>query len=296
MIPLSNPKNLVFTILKLIEPPKVIGICMGVFLGYLLGIHDKMQILDWGLLYLILGNALGASSSFILNQLLEIKNDLKMKRTQDRILASGRVSIKFAYALASVLGIASLVTLLTLVSYSAALFTFLTGFVYVALYTPLKSKTHLNTTLGALSGALLPLAGYSYHHEVTSTLFLGSSAILYSLAFWGWQMTHAYSLGILYKEDYLKANTQIAAIYPSSLGLARLSTPLFALFTLSPWIGLRSITLTPWLGLELTFIAILFIASLYFAWKPQKIAASLLLKSGLWWVSILPFARWLQLS
>lgn len=296
MIPLSNPKNFVLTVLKLIEPPKVIGICMGVFLGYLLGIHDRMQILDWGLFYLILGNGLGASSSFIFNQLLEIKNDLKMKRTQNRILASGQVSTRFAYILASILGISSIGILLSLVSYSSALFTFLTGFVYVAFYTPLKNKTHLNTTIGALSGALLPLAGFSYHHEVTSPLFLGSSAIFYSIAFWGWQMTHAYSLGILYKEDYLVANTKIAAIYPSTLTLARISTPIFALFTLAPWIGLRSLTFTPWLGLEITFITLLFITSIYFAWKPQKPAASILLKSGLWWVSILPFARWLQLS
>jgi heme O synthase-like polyprenyltransferase len=296
MTPLSKTKSFILILFKLIEPPKVIGICMGVFLGFLLGIHDQMQILDWGLFYLILGNALGASASFILNQLLEVKNDLKMKRTQNRLIASRKVSTKFAYILSSILTTGSLSILLFKVNYSAALFTFLTGFIYVAIYTPLKTKTHLNTTFGALSGALLPLAGFSYHHEITSPLFLSSSAIFYSLAFWGWQMTHAYSLGILYKEDYLIANTQIAAIYPSTLKFTRISTPIFALFTLAPWTGLRSITLTPWLGLELTFITILFVTSLFFAWKPQKNIASLLLKSGLWWVSILPFARWLQLS
>ena len=157
MLLTSKPFSFILTVLKLIEPPKVIGICMGVFLGYLLGIHDRIQILDFGLIYLILGNALGAASSFILNQILEIKNDFKMKRTQARLLASGQVSLKFAYSLSAVLACSSLTLLLLKIGFSSALFTFLTGFVYVALYTPLKNKTHFNTSLGALNAAIVKL-------------------------------------------------------------------------------------------------------------------------------------------
>ena len=71
---------------------------------------------------------------------------------------------------------------------------------YVAIYTPLKRVTWLNTLAGAIPGALPPLMGWTAARGELS----GEGWALFAiLAFW--QIPHFMAIAWLYREDYAQA-------------------------------------------------------------------------------------------
>jgi protoheme IX farnesyltransferase len=113
------------------------------------------------LLHAMLGTALVSTSASIMNQWLEIRTDALMNRTADRPLVSGRITP----AQAVVLGMAMLVIgelyLFYAVNPLTASFGLATWVLYVCVYTPLKPITSANTAIGAVSGAMPMLIGWS---------------------------------------------------------------------------------------------------------------------------------------
>ena len=148
------------------------------------------------------------SGSFILNQVQEWRLDQKMKRTQNRPIPAGKISLFQAYAL-SVIFLLFGLGILFLLKPRTALLAFATVILYNGFYT-LFWKKHLRygAVLGALPGALPPVIGYSLGEN---SIFSGPCVYLFLLLFF-WQMPHFWSLAIHYKEDYRKANLPVLPV------------------------------------------------------------------------------------
>ena len=108
--------------------------------GYLLG----AETVDYYILLLLcVGGYCMVGASNIYNQIIERDLDALMDRTKDRPIPAGRMRINSAYALAIALTIIGLVVLYA-INPITAMFGAISIFMYVSLYTPLKTKTPLS--------------------------------------------------------------------------------------------------------------------------------------------------------
>lgn len=153
---------------------------------------------DWRvLLWTLVGTALTAAGSAVLNQYVEREYDALMPRTRRRPLPAGRVSPVEGLALGVLLSVAGLAVLALLVNGLVAVLGAVTLGTYVFLYTPLKRVTTLCTIVGAVPGALPPVMGVAAAAgEVTAAGWL-----LFGILFL-WQMPHFLAIAILYRDDY----------------------------------------------------------------------------------------------
>jgi protoheme IX farnesyltransferase len=101
-----------------------------------------------------------AAAGSALNQVLERDTDRRMLRTCERPVAAGRIRMRDAILFGSTLALVGVAGLAVRFNLLAALLTCATLFAYVAVYTPLKRVSTLNTVVGALPGAAPPLLGY----------------------------------------------------------------------------------------------------------------------------------------
>lgn len=155
----------------------------------------------------LLGAGLLAASANSLNMYLERRLDAKMTRTADRPLPAGRM----APAEAAVFGVATVsigFTLLVLgVNWTTALLGLASWFLYVAVYTPLKTRTPLNTFVGAISGALPIVMGWTAGGGALDATALGLFLVLFL-----WQYPHFMAIAWLCKDDYAAAGYKMDTV------------------------------------------------------------------------------------
>ncbi|RKD21745.1 protoheme IX farnesyltransferase [Ammoniphilus oxalaticus] len=154
------------------------------------------------LLYTILGGSLVMAGSCVLNNYLDRDLDIKMERTMERPIATGRMSAKTALGYGMLLIIAGTTVLgLTAENGLAALLGIIGAFFYVVVYTAwMKRTTHLNTVVGAISGAVPPIIGWA---AVTGNLEQGAW-LLFSFLFL-WQIPHFLALAMMKADEYREA-------------------------------------------------------------------------------------------
>ena len=99
----------------------------------------------------------GASNVF--NQIIERDLDLLMDRTKDRPLPSGKMTVRSAFILGSILAVAG-IAVLYIINPITAMFGAISIFMYVSLYTPLKTRTPLSVFVGAFPGAIPFMLGW----------------------------------------------------------------------------------------------------------------------------------------
>src|SRR6185436_10420003 len=85
-----------------------------------------------------------------------------------------------------------------------ALITAVTTALYLFAYTPLKPRTALSTLVGAVPGALPPVAGWA---AARGDVALGAW-VLFGILFL-WQLPHTLSIARLYREDYARAGVRV---------------------------------------------------------------------------------------
>lgn len=150
------------------------------------------------MMHTVVGTGLGTGGALALNQVIEREYDARMRRTRNRPIPSGRISVRGA----TLFGIALLVTgiawLAATVGWMAAAFTALSAISYLWIYTPLKRTSYLATLAGAVPGALPALIGW--------TAAGGGAAdfggwVLFGI-FFLWQLPHVLSLAWLLQDDY----------------------------------------------------------------------------------------------
>jgi len=155
----------------------------------------------------VAGTALVAAGSAALNQYVERALDARMRRTANRPLPAGRrapwVALFWGAALAGV-GFFELALRVNLLTAGLAAATLLG---YIAVYTPLKTRSSLATVVGAIPGAAPPVLGWT---GASGELDLGAW-LLFALLFL-WQLPHFLSIAWLYREDYRRAGMHLLTI------------------------------------------------------------------------------------
>ena len=139
----------------------------------------------------------GASNAF--NQIIERVPDALMKRTMDRPIPAGRMSVNTAMIIAVVLTMIGLVILYN-INERTAIFGAISIFLYTSVYTPLKPVTPLSVFVGAIPGAIPFMLGW-----VAATGEFGiEPGMLFMIQFF-WQFPHFWAIGWLQFEEYKKA-------------------------------------------------------------------------------------------
>ena len=124
----------------------------------------------------------GASNAY--NQIIEKDLDALMKRTMNRPIPSGRMTVNTAFTIATILTLVGIVVLYA-INPKTAMFGAISIFMYVSLYTPLKTKTPLAVFVGAFPGAIPFMLGW-----VAATGNFGVEAgMLFAVQFF-WQSSH----------------------------------------------------------------------------------------------------------
>jgi len=193
--------------------------------GFYLGsLRSGISPFNAGIVKALAGIALVTAGASALNQALERKTDLLMRRTSNRPMAAGRIGLAHGLIvgfLATFLG--SLYLAVTTNPLTGTL-TLLTAVGYVAIYTPLKRVTTVNTFLGAFPGALPPLIGWTAVRGVIEWPAVALFAILFV-----WQFPHFMAIGWLYRADYAAAGIRLTPTLADSRYAAR-STVVQSLF------------------------------------------------------------------
>jgi protoheme IX farnesyltransferase len=173
-----------------------ISVVFSAVAGYLLAVETihipTLLLLAFGGYFMV-----GASNAF--NQIIEKDTDKLMKRTQDRPLPAGRMSINTAMTIAVVCTIIGLITLY-IINPKTAMFGAISIFLYTSAYTPLKSVTPLVVFVGAIPGAIPFMLGW-----VAATGKFGiEPGMLFMIQFF-WQFPHFWAIGWLQHDEYKKA-------------------------------------------------------------------------------------------
>jgi protoheme IX farnesyltransferase len=169
------------------------------FFGYLLA--SRTYNWNWMILFhTLLGTAAAAFGSAAFNQLMEIDQDARMKRTADRPLPSRRLGTTAAFLIGCGLSAFGLVHLSMKVGSVPSLLTALTLVSYVFVYTPMKRWHSLNTLVGAIPGAIPPLIGWT----ATGAPLTPAAWFLFALMLF-WQLPHFVSINWLCREEYENA-------------------------------------------------------------------------------------------
>ncbi|QOD59954.1 protoheme IX farnesyltransferase [Polaribacter haliotis] len=197
---ISDNKTAMQTILSDFKQLTKVGLSLSVVFSSVAGYLLAAEVVNFFTLFLLaLGGffMVGASNAF--NQIIEKDTDAIMKRTQNRPLPTGRMSVNTALTIAitfTILGIGILYS----INPKSALFGAISIFLYTSVYTPLKSVTPLAVFVGAIPGAIPFMLGW-----VAATNNFGIEAgFLFMIQFF-WQFPHFWAIGWLQYEEYKKA-------------------------------------------------------------------------------------------
>ncbi|MCT4630453.1 heme o synthase [Winogradskyella sp.] len=138
----------------------------------------------------------GASNAY--NQIIERDLDALMKRTKNRPIPAGRMSVSTAFIIATALTILGL-TMLYIINPKTAMWGAISIFLYTSIYTPLKTKTPLSVFVGAIPGAIPFMLGWVAARDS----FGIEAGTLFAIQFF-WQFPHFWSLGWYLYDDYEK--------------------------------------------------------------------------------------------
>lgn len=203
--------------------------------------------IDWkGLGWTSLGTMLAASSANACNQIYEIANDARMKRTALRPLPAGRMSKPHAIAFALITGAGGVALLWEKTNETTAALGAANILLYAGVYTPLKQLSVVNTWVGAVVGAVPPLMGWA---AAAGTLDVGSILLASGLYFW--QMPHFMALAWLCRADYAAGGYRMLSLIDATgkrtaACALRNCMYLFPLGIMAAWLGVT----TPYFAYE----------------------------------------------
>ena len=170
---------------------------------------------DWMmLLHALFGTGLLACGAAALNQYLEKEFDAKMPRTANRPIPAGHIRPERALLAGGALAVIGLVYLAVQVNPITSVIGAVTLVSYIAVYTPLKRVTSLNTIVGAIPGALPPLMGWTAAGGREAVIAPEGWSLVAILFFW--QLPHFLAIAWIYRNDYEKAGFKMISIGASA--------------------------------------------------------------------------------
>ncbi len=177
-----------------------VGLSLSVVFSSVAGYLLAVDVINYTTLILLaIGGFLMVGASNAYNQIIEKDTDALMKRTENRPLPTGRMSVNVALTIAILFTIVG-ISILYSINAKTALFGAISIFLYTSAYTPLKPVTPLAVFVGAIPGAIPFMLGW-----VAATNQFGVEAgILFMIQFF-WQFPHFWAIGWLQFEEYKKA-------------------------------------------------------------------------------------------
>jgi protoheme IX farnesyltransferase len=156
----------------------------------------------------LIGGALSAGGSSVINQYYDRDMDAKMTRTARRPIPSGRVEPLNALLFGLALIVWSTLILGVFVNWLAAALALGGAVYYVVIYTILlKRNTVVNILIGGGAGAMPVLVGWA-----AATGGLSYQAfILFAIVFY-WTPPHSWALALLVNSDYTRANVPMMPV------------------------------------------------------------------------------------
>jgi protoheme IX farnesyltransferase len=274
----QNPKKISFykNFLEITKVRLSVSVLFSSIAGYLLG-TDVIVFTE--LILLCIGGYSMVGASNVYNQIIERDLDALMKRTENRPIPSGRMSVNTAFTIAVILTVIGIVSLY-IINPITAMFGAISIFMYVSLYTPLKTKTSLSVFVGAFPGAIPFMLGW-----IAATNEFGiEPGTLFMIQFF-WQFPHFWAIAWFLYDDYKKAGFFMLPNGRRDKSTA-LQAVLYTLWTvlasLIPVFGVTGkLYLTPVSGLIIGLIGLgfLYFAIRFYKIKTNKVAKQFMLAS-----------------
>ncbi len=156
----------------------------------------RILLLTW------ITGGMAAAGSSALNQYWERRSDASMGRTNQRPLVTGEIADPRWVPVVGLLLI--LIPSFAVLPFNPALTFFLLAgaFIYVVIYTIwLKPRTLLNVVIGGLAGSAAVLCG-----SAAAGMWNAPGALLLAVILFFWSPFHFWSLALIYRDEYAKAD------------------------------------------------------------------------------------------
>jgi protoheme IX farnesyltransferase len=200
--PLVVPRNGFVTLARdyaeLIKLRVTTLIVMTAWCGYYFGAQKSgVSSLSWGLFHALLGIGLVSGGTAALNEVMERDIDGLMRRTAQRPLPAGRMSLLHATIVGVLMTLGGALYLGLALNPLTGWLSLATSAIYLAAYTPLKKVHPICTFVGAFPGAMPGVLGWT---AARGRLEWGA-LVMFAIVFF-WQFPHFFSIAWLYREDY----------------------------------------------------------------------------------------------
>lgn len=209
----SNKRTVKASILDIIYLFKgfvLVANVLPVFIGFWLAVHftNTTFMENWyGFGHMMIGSTFVIAGALALNNWYETDLDKVMERTKKRPTVTGGFSLNTVLITGIVLSIIGFV-LMFQTSVEAVIYSFIGWFTYVVLYTFWsKRKYTFNTMIGAVSGAVTPLIGWT-----TITEGFHIVPITVAMIVLIWQMPHTFSIAMRRYDDYKRAGVAMLPV------------------------------------------------------------------------------------
>lgn len=258
-----TPSTSIFTDFKEITKMRLaISVVFSSIAGYFLG----AEVINFvTVLLLAIGGYFMVGASNAYNQIIEKDLDALMDRTRYRPIPSGRMSVNTAFIIASTFTILGLLVLY-IINPKTAMFGAVSIFLYVSIYTPLKTRTPLSVFVGAFPGAIPFMLGW----VAATNEFSIEPGTLFMIQFF-WQFPHFWAIGWWLFDDYKKGGFFMLPTGKRDKGTA-IQIILYSIWTilvsLIPVLGVTGkLFLTPFSGVLILFLGL---GMLYYAFNLYK--------------------------
>jgi protoheme IX farnesyltransferase len=173
-------------------------VVMTAWCGYYFGcLKSGVPSLSWNLLHALLGIGLVSGGTAALNEVMEHDIDGHMRRTAQRPLPTGRMSLLHGTTVGMLMTVGGALYLDLALNTLTGTLALLTAFVYLAAYTPLKKVHPICTFVGAFPGAMPGVLGWT----AARGRLEWETLVLFAIVFF-WQFPHFFSIAWLYRDDY----------------------------------------------------------------------------------------------
>jgi heme o synthase len=183
-------------------------IVMTAWCGFYFGAHRSgVSSFSWGLFHTLVGIALVSAGTAALNEVMERDTDSRMRRTAQRPLPAGRMSLLHATIVGVAMSVTGAIYLGWMLNPLTGLLSLATAAVYLAAYTPLKKVHPICTFIGAFPGAMPGVLGWT---AARGRLEWGA-LVMFAIVFF-WQFPHFFSIAWLYREDYARGGVRMLPV------------------------------------------------------------------------------------
>lgn len=187
---------------ELLKPRLSLLVAFSCAFGYGLASHGNI---NWTTLFILtFSGFLLSGASVTINQIIEKDLDRLMKRTLNRPLPTGRITVNEATAFAILCLLVSLVLLWVFTNPLTVALSFVSMVLYSFVYTPMKRVGPIAVFVGAIPGALPPLLGW-----VAATGAISYEALIIFGIQFIWQFPHFWAIAWVSDDDYKKAGFKL---------------------------------------------------------------------------------------